>query len=88
MVEDRETTPEEPDAQFGRAIRGIVLAVTDDKNLPRAERRRQQIAHPGEPRRRATPVKRADKVRNPREIVERPPAVTKSPSRGGAEWRT
>jgi guanosine-3',5'-bis(diphosphate) 3'-pyrophosphohydrolase len=73
-VEDTETTPGELLARFGRAIRDIVLEVTDDKNLPKAERKRLQIVHAGTLSRRARLVKLADKICNLRDIAENPPA--------------
>ena len=36
-VEDTATTPDELEAEFGKAIRDIVMEVTDDKSLPKAE---------------------------------------------------
>ena len=44
-VEDTETTEQELVEAFGRAIADIVLEVTDDKNLPSADRKRLQIEH-------------------------------------------
>jgi guanosine-3',5'-bis(diphosphate) 3'-pyrophosphohydrolase len=73
-VEDTETTPEELEARFGRAIRDIVLEVTDDKNLPKAERKRLQVVHAGGLSRRAKLVKLADKICNLRDIADSPPA--------------
>lgn len=73
-VEDTETTPEELKEHFGRAIRDIVLEVTDDKNLRRTERKRLQIVHAGNLSRRAKLVKLADKICNLRDIADSPPA--------------
>ena len=73
-VEDTETTPEELQAHFGRAVRDIVLEVTDDKNLPKAERKRLQIVKAKGLSRRAKLVKLADKICNLRDIAESPPA--------------
>lgn len=73
-VEDTETTPEELEEHFGRAVRDIVLEVTDDKNLPKAERKRLQIVKAKGLSRRAKLVKLADKICNLRDIAESPPA--------------
>lgn len=42
-VEDTDTTFEEIEENFGPKVRGIVAEVTDDKNLPKMERKRQQV---------------------------------------------
>src|SRR5688500_7920608 len=42
-IEDTETTPQELGREFGRVIRDVVLEVTDDKTLPKAERKRRQV---------------------------------------------
>jgi hypothetical protein len=44
-IEDTETTPDELRAQFGESITCIVLEVTDDKSLPKQERKQMQIEH-------------------------------------------
>lgn len=72
-IEDTETTPEELEALFGKAITSVVMAVTDDKSLPKAERKRLQIVHAGTASRRARLVKLADKICNLRDIAANPP---------------
>jgi len=44
-IEDTKTTKEELIQQFGEKITSIVLDVTDDKTLPKAERKLKQIEH-------------------------------------------
>ena len=44
-IEDTETWAEELEAGFGPEVRALVLEVTDDKRLPKAERKRLQIEH-------------------------------------------
>jgi guanosine-3',5'-bis(diphosphate) 3'-pyrophosphohydrolase len=44
-IEDTDTTTEELLDAFGAQIAGIVCEVTDDKSLPKAERKRLQIEH-------------------------------------------
>ncbi len=73
-VEDTETTPEELERQFGRTIRNVVLEVTDDKSLPKAERKRLQVLKARALSRRAKLVKLADKICNLRDIADNPPA--------------
>ena len=44
-VEDTDTTLDEIEATFGKAVRDIVDEVTDNKNLEKQERKRLQIVH-------------------------------------------
>ena len=73
-IEDTETTQEELSRLFGDAITAIVLEVTDNKALPKAERKRLQIQHAPHASRRAKLVKLADKICNLRDIASSPPA--------------
>jgi guanosine-3',5'-bis(diphosphate) 3'-pyrophosphohydrolase len=59
---------------FGKAIASIVMEVTDDKSLPKMERKRLQIIHARAASRRARLVKVADKICNLRDIASHPPA--------------
>ena len=43
-IEDTKTSPEELEAVFGLEVRRVVEEVTDDKRLPKAERKRLQLA--------------------------------------------
>lgn len=73
-IEDTETTEEELRHTFGKAIAKIVVEVTDDKALPKAERKLAQIEHAGHSSKRAKLVKLADKISNLRDILSMPPA--------------
>ena len=73
-VEDTDTTPAELTAAFGSRIARIVAEVTDDKRLPKGERKRLQIEHAPSLSREAKLVKLADKLCNLRDVAERPPA--------------
>ena len=73
-IEDTETTVAELEAHFGDRIAAIVLEVTDDKNLPKAERKQQQIDHAPHASTEAKLVKLADKICNLRDILNSPPA--------------
>lgn len=42
-VEDTDTTFEEIEENFGPKVRSIVAEVTDDKNLSKMERKKQQV---------------------------------------------
>jgi guanosine-3',5'-bis(diphosphate) 3'-pyrophosphohydrolase len=74
-IEDTETTPEELLGEFGKDIRDIVLEVTDDSKLPKAERKRLQIEHAAHASHKAKLVKLADKICNLRDIAVSPPAT-------------
>jgi guanosine-3',5'-bis(diphosphate) 3'-pyrophosphohydrolase len=72
-VEDTATTLEELEAVFNPRIARIVAEVTDDQNLPKAERKRLQVAHAGTLSPAAKLVKLADKICNLRDVAERAP---------------
>ena len=73
-VEDTATTHEELANAFGSRIARIVAEVTDDKLLPKAERKRLQVEHAASISHGAKLVKLADKICNLRDVVARPPA--------------
>ena len=72
-IEDTETTREELDAAFGARVASIVAEVTDNKRLPKVERKRLQIVHAAHITREAKLVKLADKVCNLRDVADSPP---------------
>jgi len=74
-IEDTETTEQELVREFGQEIASIVMEVTDDKSLPKAERKQQQIEHAATISRRAKLVKLADKICNLRDVASSPPAT-------------
>jgi guanosine-3',5'-bis(diphosphate) 3'-pyrophosphohydrolase len=73
-IEDTETSMEELVAQFGQEAADIVGEVTDDKSLPKAERKRLQVEHAATISGKAKLVKLADKICNLRDIAACPPA--------------
>jgi GTP diphosphokinase / guanosine-3',5'-bis(diphosphate) 3'-diphosphatase len=73
-IEDTETTAQELADRFGDDVAAIVLEVTDDKSLPKTERKRLQIEHAPTISRRAKLVKLADKISNLRDVASSPPA--------------
>jgi guanosine-3',5'-bis(diphosphate) 3'-pyrophosphohydrolase len=73
-IEDTDTTEQELIKNFGKDVADIVVEVTDDKTLPKAERKRLQIEHAAHISRRAKLVKLADKICNLRDIAGSPPA--------------
>ena len=72
-IEDTETTHGELTEEFGVFISGIVAEVTDDKTLPKPERKRHQVDHAPHLSTRARAVKLADKTCNLRDVAENPP---------------
>ncbi|OAD52800.1 Guanosine-3',5'-bis(diphosphate) 3'-pyrophosphohydrolase MESH1 [Eufriesea mexicana] len=69
-VEDTDTTFEEIENIFGTEVCNIVKEVTDDKNLPKAERKRLQIQNALNKSHKAKLVTLADKLYNLRDIQE------------------
>lgn len=67
-VEDTDTTFEELEREFGYRVRRLVEEVTDDKSLPKDERKRLQIEHAADTSPQAKQVKLADKIYNLRDL--------------------
>ena len=72
-IEDTDTTADELRRLFGKRITDIVLEVTDDKVLEKAERKRLQVVHAPHLSRRARILKIADKTANLNSILQSPP---------------
>ena len=72
-IEDTQTSEEELKKEFGSKIASIVIEVTDDKSLPKAERKLQQIEHASHSSIEAKLVKLADKICNLRDMLCSPP---------------
>ena len=72
-IEDTETTAPELESIFGRNVRELVDEVTDDKSLPKKERKRLQIEHAKHSSTQAKMIKIADKICNIKDIMESPP---------------
>ena len=73
-IEDTATTAAELAARFGAEVAAVVVEVTDDKTLPKLQRKQLQIEHAPHLSRPAKLVKLADKLCNLRDIIEAPPA--------------
>lgn len=67
-VEDTDTTFEELECVFGTTVARIVQEVTDDKSLPKEERKRLQVVHAPHRSHQAKLVKLADKLYNLRDL--------------------
>ena len=74
-LEDTETTPAELEAAFGRRVRTLVEEVSDDKSLPKAERKRRQIDHARDLSRDAVLIKLGDKIANVVDVTHSPPST-------------
>lgn len=72
-IEDTATEREELAECFGEEIAGVVAEVTDDKSLPKAERKRLQIETAPHKSPRAKALKIADKISNVRSLIVSPP---------------
>jgi len=73
-LEDTQTSPGELRTAFGERVARVVEEVTDDKSLPKEERKRLQIEHAAAISREAKLVKLADKICNLRDMADHPPA--------------
>jgi (p)ppGpp synthase/HD superfamily hydrolase len=73
-LEDTATTYEDLAGQFGTDVASLVAEVTDDKALPKAERKRVQVETASRKSVRAQLLKIADKTSNLRSLLENPPA--------------
>jgi guanosine-3',5'-bis(diphosphate) 3'-pyrophosphohydrolase len=73
-IEDTCTSSEELEKRFGVQVRDIVLEVTDNKCLPKLQRKRLQVEHSPHLSRSAKLIKLADKISNIKEVTENPPA--------------
>lgn len=72
-IEDTQTTSEEIESLFGPAVLGLVLEVTDDKNLTKEERKKLQVTNAPHKSQFAKKLKLADKSCNVYDIIHHPP---------------
>ena len=72
-IEDTDTHPKEISDRFGDEVLEFVLEVTDDKSLPKQERKRLQITTAAKKSYGAKLIKLADKCCNIRDMVTIPP---------------
>jgi hypothetical protein len=73
-IEDQGVTSEMLATEFGQQVADIVMEVTDDKTLPKGERKRRQIVAAPNKSREAKLIKLADKTSNLRAIATSPAA--------------
>ena len=72
-IEDTDTSVEELVEVFGGPVAALVQEVTDDKRLPKAERKLRQVEHAAHLSPKARSVKLADKIANLRDVADSPP---------------
>lgn len=72
-VEDCTTTRADLVAEFGEAVANVVMELTDDKSLPKPERKRLQIVNAPHKSPEAALVKLCDKMSNVRAVGLNPP---------------
>jgi guanosine-3',5'-bis(diphosphate) 3'-pyrophosphohydrolase len=86
-VEDCGVSYDEIRERFGPVVAGYVRELTDDKSLPKAERKRLQVEHAPNLSHGAKQIKLADKISNIQDVIENPPADwTSERRREYVEW--
>lgn len=75
-IEDTETKYEELVERFGSSVAGMVLEVTDDKELEKQERKERQVFSAPHKSDGAKLIKLADKSANLEDLINRPPDWT------------
>jgi len=73
IIEDTPTTFEEVKNAFGKEVALIVMECSDDKSLPKAERKRLQVTKVMYKSNSTKIVKLADKIANMNDIIINPP---------------
>jgi GTP diphosphokinase / guanosine-3',5'-bis(diphosphate) 3'-diphosphatase len=73
-IEDTETSQDELRQKFGEGVLNLVMELTDDKSLPKAERKQQQIVNAPHKSQQARQIKLADKISNVHDITHFPPS--------------
>jgi len=85
-VEDTNTTYSELVETFNKEIADVVMETTDDKSLPKIERKKLQVEHAKHISDYAKLVKIADKISNLKDTVLDPPDWDKDVKVGYAIW--
>ncbi len=86
-IEDTATTFAELEQEFGHEVRQLVQEVTDDRSLPKQQRKQLQVEHASSLSDKAKLIKLADKISNLRDIVSSPPATwSRDRQREYFEW--
>lgn len=74
-IEDTATSEHELAQSFGPEIAALVSEVTDDKSLPKVERKSRQVEHAATISDKAKRIKLADKICNLTDVACSPPAT-------------
>jgi guanosine-3',5'-bis(diphosphate) 3'-pyrophosphohydrolase len=85
-IEDTATVHDDLSEAFGDRVAGLVAELTDDKRLPKARRKKEQVRHAPHLSPDAKQIKLADKLCNLRELIASPP-VGWSPKRKAEYFR-
>ena len=72
-LEDTDTSPEELEATFGKRVCQLVEEVSDNKSLPKEERKQLQIHHAPKLSQDAVLIKLGDKISNIIDVTNTPP---------------
>ena len=72
-IEDTDTKPADLESLFGTRVLKLVKEVTDNKSLPKDERKRKQIEHAAEISTDAALIKLGDKISNVIDVTDTPP---------------
>jgi (p)ppGpp synthase/HD superfamily hydrolase len=73
VIEDTDSIVDDITSRFGASVAAIVQEVTDDKSLPKPERKRRQVATVASKSEAARRIKLADKAANLAAIAQSPP---------------
>ena len=73
-VEDTDTSLPEISSRFGSRVGALVASVSDDKRLPKHERKRLQVVHAREASKETRLIKMADKLHNLTDLTKTQPA--------------
>jgi (p)ppGpp synthase/HD superfamily hydrolase len=74
-VEDTDVTAHQLEQGFGKDVASLVMEVTDDKSLPKEQRKALQVQNAHKKTARAQTLKLADKISNLRALLSSPPAT-------------
>jgi len=85
-IEDVGVTAADLEIAFGADIAGLVVEVTDDKSLEKAERKRLQVENAAGKSPQAKMIKLADKASNVRALVAHPPEWPVARKLEYADW--
>jgi guanosine-3',5'-bis(diphosphate) 3'-pyrophosphohydrolase len=72
-IEDTETTAEELLGLFGKEVTDYVVEMTDDKSIPKSERKRLQVVNAPHKSHGAKLIKICDKISNITDVTNDPP---------------